>query len=58
MTITTCISAAVIEQLVCCQLDLLILFVGIFFLVDILRRRGSRRVFVDLDELYFILTVE
>lgn len=57
MTITTCISAAVIEQLVYCQLDLFILF-GFFFFVDFLRRRGSGRVFVDLGELYFILTVE
>lgn len=56
MTITTCISAAVIEQLVYCQIDLFILF-GFFF-VDFLRRRGSGRVFVVLGELYLILTVE
>lgn len=31
MTITMCVSAAVIEQLVCCQLDLFILFVWGFF---------------------------
>lgn len=40
MSITTCISAAVIEQLVCCQLDLLILC----FFGGLLRRGGSGRV--------------